>query len=1270
MKKNVFGMENVLTFEVSLNEDSKTAYLSDKNWMRNKHYLTICWGEQREEHRIFFDHFEMDPKCVRYGFQDNSIAFEQYIGNTRLGGHIVLSDKMYAKGAIIKGTKTYAADFKQIGAHYYCSVGITDLVGRKIGDQLYYDLSSKQNWDNIDWLLDAFEFRYSLEPAGKIGDEYLYKTVFDFFDNATKLEWQICSNPGQMGDCSFTIGSDSTSNTFYMSLNRGVKVKADDRSHTSEKEKAFISLFPEKFSFQFDSSFFSGNGAMMVSDSSGKKYVYAVSLKPQNPAIVGIYRLDNGKELIINRGRMIIDGKPFNGSHVIGNCLIWKGLQNDSALGETGSLNFSKDGQQILPSNGLGFGGRRLTPQECSKKQLLLESDNSIQADLNNLSILGLINMDPVQEVNKEITLEDGTKKTETVTMDVVQDASMQDFYQMLRYCMPKDLLNNYVGGNTDLNEELRGWLGEKEIAWFQTLAVPYVTNSLALSSSDANTKLNKKRAQSIMKSTMANSKIYSDISKKLYKRQWKNYFPTINDYLTDQVTNQQSYCKEIDEMKNELIQELQLDKTGMPSKDADKYDQAIADIQRLAEIAKAGKYWAFTLYDYLIKYYLPGIFALMISGNTSQNIAMEIKNYSALLEILDDSNTFNSEFVKMTQLFQLAAIMPSLIDYSDHKQSYFDVATELIKTMLANYSDIPDEDVKNHLKDLYDAYQKDELDEMLRPYFEAFSVIAENMAPGMDFSALADLFEQRCISKIAGYSSIVCRLVGFGIASGALVLGIMGDISWQDFTPLQRASVITVGTGLLTEAILKGIRNGLEANAYYMFSGSRLKALGYFLKPMGSVYEDAAVKYESSLAKWMLGRGTYVEPTALQILFDGALSSNDMPVLSKIFGRNLDEFLATRFAAAFAVVGIVLSACELSKSAEPLERDINIIFLSSSCMDLAGALATWTGGMASGEILTSACAWIAGLSTGFGIALALVGLAMLLYLLFNQKPQKTPLEIFCDTYAKPNKLYMEYGFSIEDFAIADSENRTTGIGISNNEHYLYMTDEHNVILQNNDYSYRTVFYSSVDENGQIMFFTIDAAQENATVLALTAEKVGENYQIKMCPKNEQNAKSQKWIPEFAIQNVKTDVCWNNNIVMSAPFTIKNVEYDNLYLIIGEKDELCLDAQHTPWKIGKYGTKPIGISYNGNNSIVFYKDVIGQNYTPSFIHAGSSPLTWSITPCLSDQLVFSVQNGTISQKDNVKLQDETECVSVEAKNQYGAATAAVQIQVKDLETAL
>lgn len=32
MIKNVFGMENVLTFEVSLIEDSKTAYLSDKNW--------------------------------------------------------------------------------------------------------------------------------------------------------------------------------------------------------------------------------------------------------------------------------------------------------------------------------------------------------------------------------------------------------------------------------------------------------------------------------------------------------------------------------------------------------------------------------------------------------------------------------------------------------------------------------------------------------------------------------------------------------------------------------------------------------------------------------------------------------------------------------------------------------------------------------------------------------------------------------------------------------------------------------------------------------------------------------------------------------------------------------------------------------------------------------------------------------------------------------------------------------------------------------------
>lgn len=37
--------------------------------------------------------------------------------------------------------------------------------------------------------------------------------------------------------------------------------------------------------------------------------------------------------------------------------------------------------------------------------------------------------------------------------------------------------------------------------------------------------------------------------------------------------------------------------------------------------------------------------------------------------------------------------------------------------------------------------------------------------------------------------------------------------------------------------------------------------------------------------------------------------------------------------------------------------------------MDLAGALSTWTGDVDSGELLTSACAWIAGLSTGFGIS-------------------------------------------------------------------------------------------------------------------------------------------------------------------------------------------------------------------------------------------------------------------------------------------------------------
>lgn len=51
---------------------------------------------------------------------------------------------------------------------------------------------------------------------------------------------------------------------------------------------------------------------------------------------------------------------------------------------------------------------------------------------------------------------------------------------------------------------------------------------------------------------------------------------------------------------------------------------------------------------------------------------------------------------------------------------------------------------------------------------------------------------------------------------------------------------------------------------------------------------------------------------------------------------------MATRFAVAMAVVGIVLSSIALSNATTGRDRLINSLFLASAVLDLLAAVATW----------------------------------------------------------------------------------------------------------------------------------------------------------------------------------------------------------------------------------------------------------------------------------------------------------------------------------------
>ncbi len=92
--------------------------------------------------------------------------------------------------------------------------------------------------------------------------------------------------------------------------------------------------------------------------------------------------------------------------------------------------------------------------------------------------------------------------------------------------------------------------------------------------------------------------------------------------------------------------------------------------------------------------------------------------------------------------------------------------------------------------------------------------------------------------------------------------------------------------------------------------------------RPFGkdiTVYQDAIT---SNLGRWVTNNVERVNPESAEYLraffFEEADITEEYPWLCKYMGRSLDEFMVTRFAAAMAVVGIVLSALGLASLPHP----------------------------------------------------------------------------------------------------------------------------------------------------------------------------------------------------------------------------------------------------------------------------------------------------------------------------------------------------------------
>ena len=417
-----------------------------------------------------------------------------------------------------------------------------------------------------------------------------------------------------------------------------------------------------------------------------------------------------------------------------------------------------------------------------------------------------------------------------------------------------------------------------------------------------------------------------------------------------------------------------------------------------------------------------------LIDGNTSQTLSQDIQRYSAILSILDATSFFTELFVQVVGVFQLTSILPSIFDIPGNLDQFTFFMRKILEAFIKKYIDSQDPQMAEEAKRIQEELKV----HSLQGYLDLFASVAATLGSNA-WQNIAKAFESKAIAKFGSSASYVANGLLLGAVSFGIVFLATGTISWDELTPVQQAQFITQSVSVVVLLIRKGIQAGVA----YQATGSLWEAMKVFF---GKEITSSQETITSVFGRWIARNSTTPKPTDLEILFDGAIDYEarfeaQFPRLTKAFGRNLEEFMATRFAAAMAIVGIVLSAIAVANSKTPLDKAMNSLFLASATLDFVAAAAGWAISLGVESIGALSVAAIATTASVLAIAAAIAGVIILIIILTQHKDPPDPVANFVNSNdVNSAGFFMEYEAAIDYFQVVTDEKGNSNF-TQNKEH-------------------------------------------------------------------------------------------------------------------------------------------------------------------------------------------------------------------------------------------
>lgn len=1159
---------------------------------------------------------------------------------------------------------------------YNCDVSAnagTYVTGDTSQVTLHWDTTSS-DWQNATWEKGPLQFAYGLQEHIFIG-QHTRKIVTQFTDQRADSEAQW--NPA---DGSFDLYLSADGDLIF-TLDNTVSPPPD-----TPGSGPIGSVFPYVMAFKFDAAAATFAGAMLTGQETILGTSYAVQGQVVNPTIVGFYALQEDKAsppqavIAVHQGRLVINQGAIATSQQTGNRLTWTDLPAEVAkqagLPASGYLLFSAEGAEVVES-GHGVVGRRLGAGELAKLPESLLADQPVLAQALTARDEGQAGLgDPLDDLTNMTQFEQNAKGN---WVDVVQQNAMNDFYDILQYYLPSDL-QEFFPARPTLSSAVQGIAAEKGLkgsdpaTWYGSLAIPYLTKALSQSSDPAAKMLNAVRAQAMLKEQLAQNDVYHAQAPNLYLNQWLNKYPTFADnYLLDQQNNQATYASDIQQDSAAWKQQVQDSVTPDPS-NPNQLDSVLKDIDTLTAAGEGGLAWAYIFFRWITQPATLNLLQMLAyTGQLTDDgsaYTRRVQQNVAVLNMLDSSGLFSKTYMQYLQCFQIGNILPTLLDYSGDPDAYNFGVQQILQAFVQQYINSTDPSIQQAVQEIQAVLANDQIREIL----EAFQGLAEQFSGVYSWTQLATKFEDSLPTILKNVSAAGAKLVTLAAVGFGAMSFIYGVKDWSNLTPDEKAALITSAIGMFAQLVGALVQRLVPFGSVLSTQGLTLEAFKVFISQ--EALRNAESDMSNGLAKWLSGKSgaTPVSEGAGSYLLESEEVDEDADVVTRLLGRNLDEFLAVRLGTVLALAGVIFSSIDLAEAVKEGNQTAEIgdgLMLAGSVLQLmatAGGWAVELAGVEAVEIGVLAISTILSVVGAIAGIAAIAGVIVLLILGFLEHPE-SPIQQFAENQASSVGLYMPQGTDIDYFQVYQLQGQPQRSGaalcLDGTALYLTFNNTGQLTLGPQTGNYDTAFFLSTDPAGHAQFGTLlndSSGQQLAYILT-----VDDNQQLTCQPLlTGDKADQQRWVAVMG-----GSVVTEENHVKQADFAFYNAYYASqkqpqmLYLQIDPTDPTKVTAGTfvQAWTLSMVVMQPAQL---GMADITLYTYQRDQPFTPSLGQHGSAPLTWAIDPALPSFMTFDSKTGTIAQATGVQPPvTPIATYTLTVSNPVGSAKTTFTFEVKE-----